>query len=131
MCIFYKAVSFYKFCLNLIGKDEVFHGLLLHIIFQELTSSCGRVVRSVDVSDRTKSLEDQRPLLVGQVSWNPCFSLLSSTIQTERTVLKSGGDFRSLTSLWGPLLECWLTLRLVTWNCAQAWNSLLWTKPTL
>jgi len=33
----------------------------------ELTSSCGRVVRSVDVSDRTKSLEDQRPLLVGQV----------------------------------------------------------------
>merc|ERR1712029_1065084 len=36
-------------------------------VLQELTSSCGRVVRSVDVSDRTKALEDQKALLVGQV----------------------------------------------------------------
>ena len=27
---FYKAISFHKCCLNLIGKDEVFHGLLLN-----------------------------------------------------------------------------------------------------
>ena len=41
--------------------------LRIQILLQELTANCGRVVRSVDVSDRTKALEDQKPLLVGQV----------------------------------------------------------------
>jgi len=39
----------------------------IQLVVQELTANCGRVVRSVDVSDRTKALEDQKPLLVGQV----------------------------------------------------------------
>ena len=29
---FYKAVSLHKFCLNLIGKEELFHGLFSSMI---------------------------------------------------------------------------------------------------
>jgi len=39
----------------------------IHEVFQALTSSCGRVVRSVDVAAAAAGLEATRPLLVGDV----------------------------------------------------------------
>ena len=39
----------------------------IHDVIVALAANCGRNVRCVDVSDRAKSLEAQRPLLVGDV----------------------------------------------------------------
>merc|ERR1712029_983858 len=56
-------------------------------VLQELTSSCGRVVRSVDVSDRTKALEDQKALLVGQDKFILVYALFKLKLVRGKSII--------------------------------------------